>query len=82
MELLLDALMAHASAYEVVRVVSSPFGTKYVIEGPPQTLGGRNPDVRSVWIIEAGADISRLVTAYALKRQRVSNNNGQRIENP
>lgn len=81
-DLLHDALLAHAAAHEVVRVVSSPFGAKYLVEGPLQTPDGRDPRVRSVWIIEAGTNIPRLVTAYALKRQRGSNNNGKRVENP
>ena len=42
-DVLRDALMAHAAAHQVVRVVNSPFGTKYLIEGPLQTLDGRNP---------------------------------------
>jgi hypothetical protein len=29
---------------------------------------GRNPNVRSVWIIDAGPFTPRLVTAYALER--------------
>lgn len=68
-DLLRDALMLHAASYEVVGMVDNPFGTKYLIEGSLQTPDGRNPRVRSVWIVDVGTTTPRLVTAYALKRQ-------------
>ena len=67
-ELLRDALLAHAGSYEVARAVSNLYGAKYIIEGILQSPDGRNPNVRSVWIIEAGSFTPRLVTAYALER--------------
>lgn len=80
-ELLRDALIAHATSYDVAREISSPFGTMYLVEGSLQTLDGRNPGVRSVWIIEAGTDVPLPVTAYPLKRRRGSNGAGERVEN-
>ncbi|HEY8324673.1 MAG: DUF6883 domain-containing protein [Ktedonobacterales bacterium] len=65
-ELLHDALLAHAALHEVVRGVDSPHGAKYIIEGSLTTPDGRNPLVRSVWIIETGSHAPRLVTAYPL----------------
>ncbi|MGH2505508.1 MAG: DUF6883 domain-containing protein [Ktedonobacterales bacterium] len=65
-ELLQDALLAHAASHEVVRAVDNPHGVKYIIEGSLTTPDGRNPLVRSVWIIETGSDAPRLVTAYPL----------------
>ncbi|HEX6800405.1 MAG TPA: hypothetical protein VF116_22025 [Ktedonobacterales bacterium] len=66
-QILRDALLAHAASHEIIReVVASPYGTKYVIEGTLPTPVGRNPAVRSVWIVDAGTEIPRLVTAYAL----------------
>ena len=76
-----DALMAHAASHDVARVMSSPYGTKYLIEGSLQTPDGRNPGVRSVWIIDTGTDVTRLVSAYALKRQRGSNGTRKREQN-
>ena len=58
----------HAASYEVARVESSPFGTRYVIEGAIATPDGRNPEIRSVWFIETGEDVPRFVTAYPLER--------------
>lgn len=65
-ELLRDALLAHAAVHEVRRTVDNPYGAKYIIEGSLATPDGRNPLVRSVWIIEAGSNAPRLVTAYPL----------------
>ncbi len=61
-------LLRHAAENEVARVADSVFGVKYVIEGPLATPDGRNPQIRSVWIIDRGEVRPRLVTAYPLKR--------------
>lgn len=61
-------LLRHAAQNEVERVEESAFGVKYVIEGPLITPDGRNPQIRSVWIIDRGEVRPRLVTAYPLKR--------------
>ena len=39
-------------------------GTKYVVEGPLVSPEGRNPGVRSVWVIDPGEQRPRFVTAY------------------
>jgi hypothetical protein len=39
---------------------------KYVIEGMMESPDGRNPHVRSIWIVEYDTDYPRLVTAYPL----------------
>jgi hypothetical protein len=62
-DLLLSALFDHPARNEVERVVPNPFGTKYVVRCTLQTPGGRDPCIRSVWIIEADG-LPRLVTAY------------------
>ena len=66
---LATALKEHASQHDVVRVEESPFGKRYIIEGHIQTPDGRAPSIRSVWFIENGTDIPRLVTAYPLRRK-------------
>ncbi len=60
------ALLQQAASQDVVKSVSSVFGVRYVIEGQLETPDGRNPRVRSVWFIEKGDEIPRLVTAYPL----------------
>jgi len=64
---LAEALRLHAATHELGRVEESPFGTRYVVEGPLVTPDGRNPPVRSVWFIEAGEDTPQLVTVYPLR---------------
>lgn len=66
-EALRDALLEHAAAHEVARASKTTHGAKYIIEGEMQTPVGRSPQVRSVWIIDAGEDAPRLVTAYPLE---------------
>jgi len=67
---LADALLNHAATHEVVSVSATEHGSKYVIEGVLVTPDGRNPDVRTVWIVEAGETVPKLVTAYRLRRKK------------
>jgi hypothetical protein len=67
-ENLADALLGHGAGNDVARVIETPYGTKFVIEGILETPDGRNPRVRSVWLIDIGTDKPRLVTAYPLER--------------
>ena len=66
-EIMASALLAHAREHEVTKTVPSSFGLKYVIEGTLWTPDGRNPAVRSVWMINHGATNPRFVTAYKLE---------------
>ena len=59
-----DALRDHAIKNLVEKTVSFPYGVRYVVEG--ELPDERNPLVRSVWIIETGQELPRLVTAYPL----------------
>jgi hypothetical protein len=63
-EVLANALRVIAVAYPVERVSNSPHGTKYVVDGVLKTPCGKTPAVRTVWIIDHGAETPRLVTAY------------------
>jgi hypothetical protein len=66
---LVEALENHADACEVATVERSPFGTRYVLEGPLMTPDGRNPPARSVWFIEDGSDRPQFVTLYPLRER-------------
>jgi hypothetical protein len=66
-EVLAAALRNHAAENEVAKTEQSPFGTRYVIEGPLAAPDGRSPKVRSVWFVDTGAQMPRLVTAYPLQ---------------
>jgi hypothetical protein len=59
-----EALRAHGAANLVVQTLSSPHGVKFVVQCHLATPDGRNPCLTSVWIIDAGAERPRLVTAY------------------
>ena len=61
------ALLKHAADHEVANTESTPFGTRYVVEGTIETPGGRTPNIRSVWFLERNQDAPRFVTAYPLE---------------
>jgi len=65
-ELLVGALHTVAQIGEVVEMVDSTHGEKYVVDGrvSSQTEKSRQRMVRTVWIIDRGSDAPRLVTAY------------------
>ena len=58
------ALRQMAERSEVAQRVVSPHGQKYVIDGRVESPDGRHPLVRTIWIVDAGQDTPRLVTAY------------------
>lgn len=43
---------------------STPYGIHYVVEGRLTTPSGRLVQVVTVWLIEEGAHVPRLITAY------------------
>ena len=60
-----DALLRHVVTHEFVREIVLDDGVKYVVEGRLQSPDGRNPLVRSVWMIDGGRNSPRLISAYA-----------------
>ena len=66
-EVLRDALVFHASAFEVANVEAGGYGVGYAVDGPLTTPSGRTPRVRTVWFVETGRPEPRFVTAYPLK---------------
>lgn len=65
---LADALRVHGTSHEVAEIEQTPFGMKYSVDGIVETPDGRAPRIRTVWIVDKGADDTRLVTAYPLRR--------------
>lgn len=61
-------LIQHAAENDVAYTEQTGYGVKYIIEGTISTPNGRNPQIRSVWIVEHDKQVPRLVTAYPLKR--------------
>jgi len=61
------ALIAIATSHAVSESVSSLHGTKYIVDGTLNAPGGIRVWVRTVWILEAGEDHPRFVTAYPFR---------------
>ena len=64
---LAEALRAHGVANEVVGVEESTYGTRYIVDGIIESPDGRNPTIRTVWIVDNVNDGPRLVTAHPLR---------------
>ena len=65
---LAEALLVHGRSHEVSRVVEAQHGTKFTVEGALQTPNGRNPRVRTVWMIYHCSDVPWLITAHPRRR--------------
>lgn len=63
---LANALKVVAEGYDVVEILETSFGMKYVIDGQIETPDGRDPYVKTVWQIDWGSDRPRLISAYPL----------------
>lgn len=61
---LAGALCRHGQENEAIITVESPYGTRYIVEGLLETPDGRQPRIRTVWIVEKEAQVPRLVTAH------------------
>lgn len=59
-----EGLISIAHTQEVQEISSSPHGTKYVLDGQFQAPDSSWMRLRTVWIIDAGQDRPRFVTAY------------------
>jgi Domain of unknown function (DUF6883) len=67
---LAEALRNHAIEHGTARQDDTPFGTWYTVEGELATPHGTRPTVRSVWMMDRGSTVPRLVTAYPLPQRR------------
>ena len=61
---LAKALKRHGATGQVTKTITSSYGTRYCVDGLLETPDGRNPVVRTVWIIEIGGTTPRLITAH------------------
>ena len=61
---LAEALRQHGMKNKILNAVESPFGCRYILEGKIISPDGRNPNVRTVWIVEKGESAPRLITAH------------------
>ena len=65
-EELAAALLRHAQENPVTETLTDADGITYVIEGGLTTPAGRQPRVRTVWLVETGGLAPRFITAYPL----------------
>jgi hypothetical protein len=65
-EILAQALKVHAGTHPVSSTSATKYGTKCRVDGAVNCPDGRSPFIRTVWIIDAGTDVPRLVTAHPL----------------
>jgi len=65
-EALAEAIKVQARENAVVSVVDSPYGKRYSVDGTIETPDSRDPRprIRTVWILENGAQVPRLITAH------------------
>ena len=61
-----EAVKVQARSHPVALMVDSPWGTRYSVDGFINTPSGREPRprIRTVWILEAGSNQPRLITAH------------------
>ena len=63
-EVLAQALLQHGQKHDVINVMETGFGPRYLIEGQLPSPDGRAPLVRRVWQLDRGQVAPRLITAY------------------
>jgi len=61
---LADSFKELARHADVSAKLDSPHGQKYVLDGCLGSPSGRSATIRTIWIVDRGEDIPRLVTAY------------------
>ena len=59
-----QSLAEIARTGQVRAVTATGHGVKYIIDGELSIPRGRSATLRTIWIIDHGADVPRLVTAY------------------
>jgi hypothetical protein len=67
-EELAEALTNLAKHASVLRSMESAHGSKYIIDGQVNAPSGQVIHVRSVWIVDRGRQVPRLVTAYPVRQ--------------
>ena len=63
-ETLASAFRQLAVSAEVSQSVQSMHGQKFVVDGHIKSATGRAVGVRTVWILDVGSEVPRLVTGY------------------
>ena len=61
-----QALRRHGKAHDVSSSIESRHGRRYSVDGWLETPDGRNPKVRTVWVLAKRSKSPRLVPAYPI----------------
>jgi hypothetical protein len=69
-DILAAAFSELVSSISASSVVESAHGQKYVVDGQIKTPSRRWPSVRTIWIVDRGAELPRLVTAYPFEEKK------------
>ncbi|RFP66788.1 adhesin [Hymenobacter lapidiphilus] len=67
-ELLIADLIAHGHDATVTEKKQSPYGTKFVVDGPLLAPNGRQYPIRTVWMEQSPGVLVLLITAHLLDR--------------
>lgn len=67
-----QAFLEHARQHEISASQQNQFGTIFEVEGLLASPDRRNPEVRTVWMIDHGASAPRLITMVPLRRPRAT----------
>lgn len=62
-----DSLIQHSIDREIEKTKDSDFGIKYELKCEIRTPDKRNPCIVTVWIVENGQIVPKLITAYPSK---------------
>jgi hypothetical protein len=62
-----NALRQLAKESDVLATSESEHGKKFVVVGKIHSPSGKSATLQSIWIIDKGGDVARLVTAYPRK---------------
>ena len=70
-ESLASSLRQLAISADITEIMESAHGIKYIVDACIETQSGKTPSVRTVWIIDRGQSLPRLVTAYPRQEQNL-----------
>ncbi|MFM2081465.1 MAG: hypothetical protein RL380_156 [Verrucomicrobiota bacterium] len=62
--ILATALQTFARTTDVMQHFKSPHGQKFILVGRLETPSGKRPWLQTIWIVDNGSDVARLVSAY------------------
>ena len=68
-EIFAEALRLHCLRNDIAEEVETSFGIKYVVIGVIETPDGRNPSVKTVWLVDSENANPRFITAVPVRRR-------------